>query len=165
MEPKAIVGYDTYFVTLNGDVISYKRGFRKCLAKRIQHKGYLTVFISNGTKLINKMIHRLVAEAFIANPENKPQVNHKDGNKTNNHVDNLEWCTASENLKHAYDFLGRANKKTNKPVIQFDLNMNVISEYESMAKAQIKTGIHNSKISMACNGKRKIAGGFIWKLK
>jgi hypothetical protein len=81
----------------------------KSLRKRIilkplkLRKGYLGVEFRESNKRKHFRVHRLVALVFIPNPENKPEVNHKDGIKSNNHVDNLEWCTASENVQHAYD--------------------------------------------------------------
>ena len=90
-----------YKVNENGDVIGK---FGKKLKPNTVTKGYQMVklYMDNGKKR-NASVHRLVAEAFIPNPDNKPEVNHNDGNKKNNHVDNLEWVTGSENVKHAFD--------------------------------------------------------------
>lgn len=96
---KRIKGFDKYFVTESGQIYSiYKKGYLKPAPSM---KGYLHLTLMKNRK-INKVIHRLVAEAFIPNPENKPEVNHKDCNKLNNHFSNLEWCTRSENIIHSY---------------------------------------------------------------
>lgn len=96
-----ITGYDgRYQISIHGQVWSAtKRDFMKPM---VTDKGYLTVELRKGGHRSKARIHRLVAEAFIPNPDNLPEVNHKDGDKTNNHVSNLEWCTHSDNLKHAY---------------------------------------------------------------
>ena len=128
---------------------------------------------NNKTKVIT--IHRLVAEAFIANPKNKPQVNHKNGIKNDNRVENLEWCTASENQLHAYannltkkykgidnHHYGKPSKKRKK-VYQYDLQGNFIKEWESAVEAANKLKISQGNISSCCRGERKITGGCMWQ--
>lgn len=96
-----VKGFEEYSITNTGDVISYKYGKKKLLKKIDSGRGYYGAELWNGSSSSRKLIHRLVAEAFIPNPENKPQVNHKDGNKLNNNVSNLEWATVKENNQHA----------------------------------------------------------------
>ena len=97
-----------------------KSNFKNC--KQIKRKGrvlkqykenYCSITINENGKIKKKLVHRLVASAFIPNPQNKPCINHKDGNKYNNNIDNLEWCTIQENTKHAYD-KGLQNNKRDK---------------------------------------------------
>lgn len=114
-------------------------------------------------KTINKLVHRLVAEAFLEEYDEKLDVNHKDGNRTNNNVDNLEMMTRSENQLHAYNILKR--KRIGKEILQYDLKNNFIKEYESACMASRETNICRSCISDCCNGKLKIAGGYIWRFK
>lgn len=145
----------------------------------VEIKEYKTVKLCKNGILKRFYLHRLVAETFIPNPLNKPEVNHKDGNKSNNIVENLEWMTHQENCKHRDDTgLRKApkgikhylygkhiiiNKSSQRKVCQYDLNKNFIREWESIAQAQRKLKINN--VGYVCQGKRNKAGGYIWKYK
>jgi hypothetical protein len=98
-----------YYITETGEIWSKKYHPKKnpnCKLKQLKvnrdTNGYLMVWLQIDGKNTGKLIHRLVGEIFLPNPENKPQINHIDGNKTNNHISNLEWCDRSHNIKHAY---------------------------------------------------------------
>ena len=97
---KRINGYEDYLVTIFGDVYSLKSN--KWLKQFNNGYGYSFTNLCKNGKEKTKYVHRLVAKTFIPNQDNKPQVNHKDGNKQNNCIDNLEWVTHSENMKHAF---------------------------------------------------------------
>ena len=148
----------------------------KILKQSINTYGYPCVgitFIGEKRKVVP--VHRLIALTFLPKPtENQTQVNHIDGNKLNNSVSNLEWCTASENLKHAYKMglnkptkpmLGRFGKNNPKsiPIIMCDLQDNEIKRFDSMMDASRETNISVSKICACVNGKRKSTGGYHWK--
>lgn len=127
---------------------------------------YVHFFVDGKTK--NFLIHRLVAEAFIPNPDNLPQVNHKDENPLNNHVDNLEWCTAAYNL--SYNNLQKRNaekRATNgrHTVVQLDDNNNLIAEYPSAIEAARQLGCAKGSISRCIKGDRKHAVSSKWMRK
>lgn len=106
-EWKTVDGFENYQISNLGKVKSLCYGREKIMKKCIDTYGYeYVIFCKNGTRK-PMLVHRLVAKAFIDNPLEKPQVNHLSGVKTDNAVSNLEWCTASENLKHAYDHLNK----------------------------------------------------------
>lgn len=127
--------------------------------------GYLIVILCNGEKKTGKLVHRLVAEAFVPNPENKSQVNHIDGNKINNKVENLEFVTSKENTNKAYEIgLKRTGKYlyNTRWIYQFDLNMCFVKKWESMTQASKELGINQADISKCCAGKRNQCGNYIW---
>ena len=177
---KSVVGYEgLYSVTSDGRIYSHIT--HKFLKPNITKCGYATVQLFKDRIGKRLSIHRLVARAYIPNPLNKEQVNHKDENKLNNCVSNLEWNTPKENMnygsrkdkqrKHTnYNtenrkIIARINgKKACKPVVQLKDNT-VIKEYQSIIQASRETGILNTKISEVVRNKRKTAGGFCWKYK
>ena len=147
--------YEGYQVSDKGRVFSIKRN--KILTLREHHKGYLQVHLRVDGKDITPKVHRLVALAFIDNPNNLPQVNHINGNKKDNSVGNLEWCTNGENVKHSYDVLGR--KAFERSVVCVESN----KEYSSSREASRLLSIDNSCITKCCKGKRQTAGGYHWR--
>lgn len=125
--------------------------------------GYKAVCLYNyeNKKQLTVNIHRIVAKVFIPNPNNYPSVNHKDGNKLNNTVENLEWVTALQNTDHA--FKTGLSKSHPKSVEQYSLDGKYIQTFNSIIEASAKTGASDRHISCVCKGKRKTTGGFIWK--
>ena len=108
----------------------------------------------------NLYVHRIVAETFIENPDNLPFVNHKDANRKNNCVENLEWCTAQQNMSHDSKL-----RKTGKKIQSFTSDGKFVKEYESIKEAGRELKIDSTSITKAVGGKnnRLTAGGFIWK--
>ena len=108
-----------------------------------------------------KLVHVMVAEIFISNPENKLEVNHKDKDGTNNKVENLEWVTKSENMIHSHQTNSNLDRySTSKAVKQYDLELNLICEYRSIHQASIQTGYSSSGISRVCQGLSESIKGF-----
>ena len=146
-------------------VDEYGSVFDKYKNKYIKHFnngfGYEYVMLSLNGKYKQYKVHRLVAQAFIPNPENKPFVNHIDCDRSNNYYKNLEWCTQKENINYAQRVNSSFNDR-NKKVEQYDKENNLINTYESISEASRKTGITITSISYSANGKRKTGGGFIW---
>lgn len=149
----------------------FRNGNEHFLSGRKDKDGYIEVILSKNKGKKFRRVHRLVAEAFIPNPYNKPQVNHKDRNKENNTVDidnpqgnttNLEWTTCSENVVHCFD-TGRSIYK--KEVKQYTTDLKYIKCWKSIREASRELGISENNISSCCNGKLKTAGGYIWRFK
>lgn len=153
-----IKDYPNYYVTDTGDIYSRSNRLNGRIRKLKPTKdknGYMVVYLGKSNK---KLVHRLVAQAFIPNPENKPQVNHKNGNKKDNMVKNLEWVTISENGLHAYRVLKRIPPR-NAPIICIETG----KRYDKMLDAQEDTGILITSICNNLAGKSSHAGGFHWK--
>ena len=138
----------------------------------IDKGGYEVGTITKNRKNFNFKVHRLVAEAFLPNPDNLPQVNHKDEVKTNNCVDNLEWCTNEYNHKYGtinnrISMSNKGNPKICKPIIQYDLEGNFIKEWSSISEINRQLGYDHSCISSCCSGyrNRKMAYGYVWRYK
>ena len=124
---------------------------------------YVHLFDKDGAST-NHKVHRLVAKAFVPNPDNLNEVNHIDEDKDNNRADNLEWCKHVDNCNHGTRN-ERSKTKRSKPVQQLDAEGNVVAEYPSTIEAERETGTNRYQIRMCCNGKYKTAGGYRWKFK
>lgn len=127
------------------------------------HRGYLKVTLSKNNIRKNKNIHKLVAIAFLSNPNNYNVVNHKDGNKHNNCVENLEWCTAKQNTAHAYN--NNLMHPRGRAVLQYDKERNFIKEYRSIAEACRQVNTSPMNIIHCCQKVSKTAKGFYWEYK
>lgn len=141
------------------------------LKQGLNHKGYSMVWLSYNSKKKSIAVHRLVAIAFVPNPNGLPQVNHIDGNKQNNHISNLEWCDNSQNQLHAYKLGLNYHRETagrrKIPVKQFDKDTHeLLNEYESIADAARNSGLSPTGIRKAIykeTWKQGVVGGFYWE--
>lgn len=147
--------------------------------KPVMHRNGYSVVNLSGTIY---SVHRLVAEAFIPNPDGKLQVNHIDGNKQNNHAFNLEWVTAKENMEHAVqngllntdsevkiksakENIKKAIERNKVKVDQYDIDGNFICSFDSVIEASMATGANATHISLCAKGKHKTCGGFKWQYR
>lgn len=175
---KDVVGYEgQYQVSDLGNVRSVNwgnRGFTKNLYLKPHNRGYLQVELFRDGTRKTFMVHRLVAQAFIENPNNLPLVNHKDENKYNNTPDNLEWCDNSYNVCYSLNRHGveagkrvapsRHNcKRIGLMIIQCSLYGDKIREWDDARTIFIQTGMSDWSISECCRGKRKTAYGYKWQ--
>ena len=150
---KDIEGYEgLYAITRDGKVWSYRAN--KFLKPAKEYKGYLRVDLHKDGKQKQHKVHRLVAFAFIPNPDNLPQVNHKDENKENNCVENLEWISGKDNCNY-----GTRNKRLGKAVYCVEQK----TVYESVSAASRATNAAIASISRCCKGRQLTAGGYHWE--
>ena len=153
-----------YQISNKGRVKSLYKGSERILKPGWMTGGYLYVVLCKNRIKQKRKIHRLVAQAFIPNPDNKPQVNHKDENKKNNCADNLEWATAKENSNY-----GSRNERSgysrSKPILQYSKSGEFIRDWQGASEVERVLGINNSHIIECCKGKLKSSGGFVWKYK
>lgn len=166
---KDISGFEgLYMVSSMGRVKSVR--YKRILRGWVDKEGYAYVHIKNKSY----KVHRLVAQAFIPNPDNKPYIDHIDTNPSNNRVENLRWATPKENSnnpltrrKISLNKLGKYGKEAIKsiPVIQLSLDNKFIREWECGLQVQREAGIWCSHIMDCCKGRRKTTGGFKWIYK
>ena len=160
IEWRTTIEYDRYEVSNDGRVRHKVR--QKDLKGRPNPGGYLYVSFNINGKRQNFAIHRLVATAFIENPQNSPEVNHKNGDRADNRVSNLEWVTSRENKTHAY------HKDSNriergKAVHQFTKDGEHLKTYSSLSEAAQAVGCKVGAISNCARGRSKTSMGYVWK--
>ena len=160
-----IVNYEgLYQVSSLGRVKSLKFGKERILRLIDGGKGYLIVNLHKDGKAKNHYVHRLIAEAFIPNPDNLPEINHIDEDKTNNCVKNLEWCDRIYNNNYGTRNI-KVSKSRSKPVLQLTLDGQLVREWPSTIEAEQQGGFQHSLISSCCSGKRNTHSGYVWKYK
>lgn len=170
---KPVFGYEgVYAISNNGNIVriaseakpgtgNYARPQRAIKARK-NNNGYMIVDLWFGNRRKQKLVHRLVAEAFVPNPDRLPEVNHKDENPENCCADNLEWCDRKYNMN--YGSIGsRIAAANSKPVLMCDNNWVQVKSYPSIIEAQRQTGISQGSIGDCLHGRRKTAGGYKWQ--
>lgn len=178
---KPVKGYEGLYEVSNVGIVKSLFRYKKALKPSVTKNGYLTVELFRDKIGKRFLVHRIVAESFIPNPDDLPQVNHKDEDKKNNNVDNLEWCSAKYNMNYGEGAKTRHKKinyskpcyaknakingmKTCKPIFQFSKDGVIVNKYASAKEASRKTGFNHSHICECANGKRyKTVGNYIWK--
>ena len=182
---KSIPMFNDYYIADGGDILSFKHIGRfpngKRLSKQIDKLGYERVCLMKDKRLKHILVHRLVGETFIPNKttfksmpdENrdeidldKLEINHKDENKLNNYVSNLEWCTHKYNSNYGTRtarIIPQTIDKTRRPIDQYTMDGMLIKEWYSTNEAARTLGLIQQNITKCCQGKRKSVGGYVWK--
>lgn len=182
-EWKDVVGYEGLYLISNFGRLkrTYKNGNEKLLKFHFDKDGYLFTIVCRKQEKSNKKQHRLIAEAFIPNPNNKPEIDHVNGIKDDNRIENLRWCNRIENRNNpvSRDRYARARKgrhinipnkcilnlrRDTRKCVQID-NGVFLKEFDSITEASKETGIPRTSINSCVRGRRKSAGGFTWKYK
>ena len=160
---KPVKGFEGLYEVSNlGRVRSLRNGI--ILKETRDSRGYSHVTLAKGKRIENttRNVHRLVADAFIPNPQNLPQINHKNEIKWDNMAENLEWCTPRYNLNYG-NAIRKITEAKFKPIEQLDDDGNIIARYKSGKSAEQATGISRQAICHCCTGKTQHAGGFRWR--
>lgn len=176
---KTIEDYPTYMISNFGNVKSLKHGKEKLLKQGKDKDGYCQVSLWKESKQKTCKVHRLVATHFLPNPENLPQVNHKNESKTDNCVDNLEFCDAKYNAnygehnkklsialkgkKQSQECIEKKAKARQKPIACYNKNGDLVALYTSIKQASELLNIFSTNIAQCCRGKYKSCGGYIFK--
>lgn len=159
---KFIQGFENYLISNFGRVknLSYNSMNKEQILKPMKNtSGYLYISLYKNGIRKNFLIHKLVAEYFLDNPLNLPEINHKDENKLNNHVDNIEYCDRKYNNNY-----GNRIKLVSKPVLQYDLDGNLIKEWKSTSECG-KNGFCQVAVCRCCNGLQRKHKNYIWIYK
>jgi len=158
-EWRDVLGFEELYQVSNlGKVRTIKNGEAE-MSQQENRNGYMTVHLRNKGVERRAMVHRLVAEAFISNPDELRDVNHKNGDKSDNRVENLEWVTHLDNMTHSFRELG----KNVRHIVQLSLDGVLIDRWNSITEAAEATGICRTDIGACCRGERTMAGAFEWK--
>lgn len=172
---KDIMGYEGYYQVSNlgnvrslDRVITYSNGSNvltkgKVMAQNVCGRGYKQIHLKMNGKRKPFNVHRLVAQAFIPNPNNLPQINHINEDKTDNRVDNLEWCDNRYNNTYNNIQFKRPNKRR-KTILQLDLDGNLVREWFSIREIERETGMCRAYISKGCKNGEKVYNNY-WKYK
>lgn len=161
---KPIIGYEKqYEASTHGKIRSIPRNGtvkgKKLLSLNLKKSGYVDVTLTKDGKHTTFHVHQIIAKTFIDNPENKPQVNHKNGDKTDNRVKNLEWVTSRENIRHKFDTLGcKATRCGMKPVMCVETG----EVFDAIKSAERKYGKSFGAIQRVANLERRTAYGLHW---
>ena len=160
---KDIAGYENKYQVSNYGRVRNIYGKGKILKPWMNDNGYLLVTLSKDGIRKKYRVHRLVAQAFIPNPDNLETVDHIDSNKTNNHIDNLQWLSGIDNTRKAFNDGLHMNHEYENRNYRYVINLTTNNIYRSLAYAEHDTGVNRANIAKCCNHIRKTAGGYEWQ--